>query len=87
MSGRNNQAKGIPILIETCTWYMPVFVPNSKQICDKYTDVEYVEIDLTFPMSHGEIVRRTEDMLKTYAGQKEKRVKLVCVDAIASLPG
>jgi hypothetical protein len=63
--------------------------PLRKFICDKYKGVEYHEIALAFPESHDEIVHKTEAVIKEYNtdSAKPKRVRMVVVDSIASLPG
>ncbi|EIW69330.1 hypothetical protein TREMEDRAFT_43923 [Tremella mesenterica DSM 1558] len=73
---------------------------TEKFICDKYPGVSLEQISITFPCSHEEVVKKTEDVLGRYnqqvnptqleikpVGRGEKRVRMVVVDQIASNPG
>ena len=62
-----------------------------RALCDSHTRINLtvVVIPLTFPTSHAEIVRLTEQAIVANGGVKTKRgrVRMVIADGIASNPG
>lgn len=73
-----------------------------KHLCDRNPGLSIETIDLTFPCSHAEILRKTEEVIKkyneeatpSYTGESKptgrnahSRIRMMVLDSIASNPG
>ncbi|KAK8850714.1 hypothetical protein IAR55_004634 [Kwoniella newhampshirensis] len=89
------------IIVNYSTTYGAV-AQTLKYLADRHPNIRLETIDIHFPTSHASIVQATEDLFEkynevaipNYTGQSKpngkkpnERVRLVVVDAIASMPG
>ena len=73
-----------------------------KHLCDRIPGLSLEVIDLTFPCSHADVLRETEEVIKkynvpatpSYTGEPQptgqsphSRVRMMVLDSIASNPG
>lgn len=73
-----------------------------KHLCDRQAGLSLEVVDLTFPCSHAEVLRKTEEVIQrynvpatpSYTGEPKptgqtpnSRVRMMILDSIASNPG